>query len=291
MTTEPGASQSQDVPAASATGTPSVTLHHSVRMPVLGLGVFQVSDQQAAQAVGTALAAGYRHVDTAAAYGNEAGVGRGIAASGLPREDVFVTTKLWNDDQGYERTLAAAKRSLQLLGLEYLDLYLIHWPCPARGLFVDSWRALERLQSDGLVRAIGVSNFEPDQLDRLAAECSVTPSVNQIELHPAHQRPDLRRELAERGIIAEAWSPLGQGSALANPIIGEIATAHDRSPAQVVLRWQLQLGNAVIPKSVTPARIRENLRIFDFTLDQAQLAAIASLNTDTGLGIAPPGID
>lgn len=274
-----------------AVSPPKLTLNNGVRMPALGLGVFQVPDEQARTAVATALSSGYRSVDTAAAYFNEVGVGQGIADADLARDEVFVTTKLWNDDQGFESTLRAAEQSLRRLRLDYVDLYLIHWPCPARGLYVESWRALERLLSDGFARAIGVSNFEPEQLNRLAAEGSVPPAVNQIELHPSHQRPALRRYHEQHGILTEAWSPLGQGAALMQPTVANLASTHDRTPAQVVLRWHLQLGNAVIPKSVTPSRIAENLDVFGFELSPEEMATMATLNSDTDLGIAPPGTE
>ncbi|MCC8338684.1 aldo/keto reductase [Streptomyces sp. R1] len=257
-------------------------------MPQLGFGVWQVPDDEAETAVAQALEAGYRSIDTAAIYGNEEGTGKAIAASGLPREDLFVTTKLWNSDQGYDATLRAFDTSLAKLGLEYLDLYLIHWPMPAKDTYVDTYKAFEKLLADGRVRAIGVSNFLPEHLERLTAETSVIPAVNQIELHPHLQQHAAREVHAEQGIATEAWSPLGSGKGILDiPAIVAIAQKHGRTPAQVVLRWHLQLGNVVIPKSVTPSRIKENIDVFGFALDTEDLAAISALNEDRRLGPDP----
>lgn len=271
---------------------PPIILNNGVEMPQLGFGVWQVPDDEAERAVATALEAGYRSVDTAAIYGNEEGTGKAIAASGIPREEVFVTTKLWNSDQGYDSTLRAFDASLAKLGLEYVDLYLIHWPTPARGKFVDSYKAFEKLHAAGRIRAIGTSNFLPEHLERLIAETSVIPAVNQIELHPHLQQHAAREYHAEQGIATEAWSPLGQGKGLLEvPAIVAIAQKHNRTPAQIVLRWHLQLGNVVIPKSVTPSRIRENIEVFDFSLDDEDLAAISALNEDRRLGPDPAKFD
>ena len=267
---------------------PPIILNNGVEMPQLGFGVWQVPDDEAERAVATALEAGYRSIDTAAIYGNEEGTGKAIAASGVPREDIFLTTKLWNSDHGYDSTLRAFDASLDKLGVEYVDLYLIHWPTPARDKYVDTYKAFEKLQADGRIRAIGVSNFEPDHLRRLIAETSVIPAVDQIELHPHLQQHAAREYHAEQGIATEAWSPLGQGKGLLEvPAIVAIAQKHGRTPAQVVLRWHLQLGNVVIPKSVTPSRIKENIEVFDFSLDTEDLAAISALNEDRRLGPDP----
>ncbi|MBZ6226172.1 aldo/keto reductase [Streptomyces olivaceus] len=261
-------------------------------MPQLGFGVWQVPDDEAQTAVAQALEAGYRSIDTAAIYGNEEGTGRAVAASGLAREDLFVTTKLWNSDQGYDSTLRAFDASLAKLGLDYLDLYLIHWPMPAREKYVDTYKAFEKLLADGRVRAIGVSNFLPDHLERLIGETSVLPAVNQIELHPHLQQHASRELHAEQGITTEAWSPLGSGKGILEiPAIVAIAQKHGRTPAQVVLRWHLQLGNVVIPKSVTPSRIKENIDVFGFSLDTEDLAAIRALNEDRRLGSDPADVN
>ncbi|MCG7202510.1 aldo/keto reductase [Streptomyces arenae] len=257
-------------------------------MPQLGFGVWQVPDDEAERAVATALEAGYRSIDTAAIYGNEEGTGKAIAASGVPRADIFVTTKLWNADQGYDATLRAFDASLDKLGLDYLDLYLIHWPLPAQDKYLDTYKAFEKLYADGRVKAIGVSNFLPEHLERLIAETSVIPAVNQIELHPHLQQHASRELHEEQGIATEAWSPLGQGKGLLEvPAIVAIAQKHNRTPAQVVLRWHIQLGNVVIPKSVTPSRIKENIQVFDFSLDTEDLAAISALNEDRRIGPDP----
>ncbi|MEF9915207.1 aldo/keto reductase [Streptomyces sp. NBC_01685] len=264
---------------------PTVTLNNGVTIPQLGFGVFQVPDGETTAAVASALEAGYRSIDTAAVYGNEAGVGRALAESGLARDELFVTTKLWNADQGYDATLAAFDTSLAKLGLDHVDLYLIHWPTPARDLYTDSWRALEKLLADGRIRAAGVSNFQPAHLRRLAEESSLVPAVNQIELHPGLQQSELRAVHAEYGIATEAWSPLAQGALLNEEAIVAVAERHGKTPAQAVLRWHLQLGNIVIPKSVTPARIRQNIDVFDFELSVADMDAIAGL--DRGMRTGP----
>ncbi|MFE6746229.1 aldo/keto reductase [Kitasatospora purpeofusca] len=266
---------------------PTVTLNNGVEIPQLGFGVFQVPDDATTAAVAAALEAGYRSIDTAAIYGNEAGVGRALAASGLPREELFVTTKLWNADQGYDATLRAFDASLDKLGLEQLDLYLIHWPTPARDLYLDSWRAVERLAAEGRIRAAGVSNFQPAHLRRLLDHSELVPAVNQVELHPGLQQAELRAFHAEHGITTEAWSPLAQGAVLDDPAVTAIAARTGKSPAQVVLRWHLQLGNVVIPKSVTPARIRQNLDVFDFELTDEDLAAVAATDRDLRTGPHP----
>jgi diketogulonate reductase-like aldo/keto reductase len=269
------------------TPVPNVPLPDGVAIPQLGFGVFQVPPEDTAEVTLRALRSGYRHIDTAAAYGNEAGVGQALRASGLDREEVFVTTKCWNDDQGYEEAKRALRASLDRLELDAVDLYLIHWPAPARDRYVDTWRAFIELKDAGLTRAIGVSNFQPAHLARIVDETSVTPAVNQIELHPRLQQPGLRREHADRGIVTEAWSPLAQGAVLSDAVIVRIAEAHGRTPAQVVLRWHLQLGNVIFPKSVTPERIAENFALFDFALGDDEMAAIAELDAGERIGPDP----
>ncbi|KEF09273.1 MULTISPECIES: aldo/keto reductase [Streptomyces] len=267
---------------------PHITLNNGVAMPQLGYGVWQVPDDEAFTAVGNALEAGYRSIDTAAIYGNEEGTGKALAASGIARDELFVTTKLWNDAQGYDSTLRAFDESLNKLGLEYVDLYLIHWPLPAQGTFVDTYRAFEKIYEEGRAKAIGVSNFQPAHLERLLGETSVVPAVNQIELHPRLQQSEARAFHARHGIATEAWSPLGQGKdLLTDATVTRLAEKHGRTPAQIVLRWHLQLGNVVIPKSVTPSRIKENIDVFGFELDDADMAAIAALDSGTRLGPDP----
>lgn len=264
---------------------PHVTLNNGVEMPQLGFGVFQVPDEDTTAAVGTALAAGYRSIDTAAVYGNERGVGRALAEAGIARDELFVTTKLWNADQGYDSTLAAFDTSLEKLGLDHVDLYLIHWPTPARDRYTDSWRALEKLLADGRTRAIGVSNFQPAHLQRLLDLGGTVPAVNQVELHPGLQQKELRAFHSRHGIVTEAWSPLAQGAVLKDEAITSLAARHGVTPAQVVLRWHLQTGNVVIPKSVTPGRIRQNLDVFGFELTDGDIATIAAL--DSGMRTGP----
>ncbi|MFI0862849.1 aldo/keto reductase [Streptomyces smyrnaeus] len=267
---------------------PTTTLNNGVTMPQLGFGVWQVPADEAATAVTTALESGYRSIDTAAAYENEEGVGRAIAQSGLPRDELFITTKLWNAEQGYDTALRAFDASLDRLGLDFVDLYLIHWPMPDVDKYEDSWRAFEKIYADGRARAIGVSNFQPTHLNRLIQLGGTVPAVNQIELHPRLQQSVPRAFHADHGIATEAWSPLGQGGDLLDdPALGEIAAKHGKTVAQVVLRWHLQLGNVAIPKSVTPARVRENIDVFDFELSGEDMARIAELNTDTRLGPDP----
>jgi 2,5-diketo-D-gluconate reductase A len=264
-----------------------IPLRGGVAIPQLGFGVFQVPPSETAEAVAQALSVGYRHIDTAAAYRNEAGVGQAIRASGLDRGEVFVTTKCWNDDHGLEEAKRALRASLERLGLDFVDLYLIHWPVPSHDRYVDTWKAFIDLQSDGLTRSIGVSNFQPAHLQRVVAETGETPAINQIELHPYLQQPILRRKHQEMMIVTEAWSPLAQGQALADPTILKIADAHAKTPAQVVIRWHLQLGNVVIPKSVTPRRIHENFDVFDFALSDAEMKAIGTLDEDRRTGPDP----
>ncbi|MFH8681952.1 aldo/keto reductase [Streptomyces lydicus] len=271
---------------------PAITLNNGTVMPQLGFGVWQIPDDEAFTSVGQALETGYRSIDTAAIYGNEEGTGKALAASGIPREELFVTTKLWNSEQGYDATLRAFDTSLGKLGLEYVDLYLIHWPLPSRDNYVATYKAFEKIQAEGRAKAIGVSNFQPAHLERLLAETSVVPAVNQIELHPQFQQAESRDFHARHGIATEAWSPLGQGKGLLeDPTIGRLAAKHGRTAAQVVLRWHLQIGNVVIPKSVTPSRIAENIDVFGFELDAEDLAALAGLDAGKRLGPDPATFD
>jgi 2,5-diketo-D-gluconate reductase A len=249
--------------------------------------VFKVPPGQTVPAVGHALRSGYRHIDTAAVYGNEAEVGQAINSSGLDRVDVFLTTKCFNDDQGYDEARRAFQASLQRLETDYVDLYLIHWPAPAQDRYVETWRAFIELQAEGLARSIGVSNFQRSHLERLVAETGVTPAINQIELHPRLQQSALRRLHAALGIATEAWSPLARGQLIDEPAIAAIAARHERSAAQVMIRWHVQLGNIVIPKSVTPARIEENIEVFDFELSSEEMALIGELDGGERVGPDP----
>jgi 2,5-diketo-D-gluconate reductase A len=269
------------------TSVPAVALHDGVEIPQLGFGVFQVPPRDTQEAVSQALAVGYRHIDTAAAYGNEAQVGDAIRAYGLDRGEVFITTKCFNDDHGYEEAKRAFRASFERLALDYVDLYLIHWPVPTHDRYVETWRAFIDLRAEGLVRSIGVSNFLPAHLERVVAETGETPAINQVELHPYFQQIELRREHERLGIITEAYSPLAQGLVLADPTIVAIAQAHSRTPSQVVIRWHLQIGNVVIPKSVTPERISQNFEVFDFELTGAEVEAINGLDAGRRIGPDP----
>jgi 2,5-diketo-D-gluconate reductase A len=267
---------------------PAIKLNNGVEMPQLGYGVFQVPQQETFDAVTEALKAGYRSIDTAAAYGNEEGVGKAIAASGIPRDQLFITTKLWNTDQGHDSALRAFDHSMRLLGLDYLDLYLIHWPAPKKDKYVETWKALAELAEGDRLRTAGVSNFQPAHLDRIIDEVGLVPAVNQVELHPYLQQADLRAVHERLGIATEAWSPLGQGGdVLKEPVVKSIAGKHGRTPAQVIIRWHLQIGNIVIPKSVTPSRIAENIDVFGFRLDDADLTELSTLDKGERLGPDP----
>lgn len=257
----------------------TTTLNNGVKMPWLGFGVFKVQEgEEVVNSVKTALEVGYRSIDTAAIYGNEEGVGKAIAESNVPREELFVTTKVWNGDQGYESTLVAFETSLNKLGLDYLDLYLIHWPVPSKGLYVETWKALEKLYKDGRVRAIGVSNFNVNHLEDLLANCEIKPMVNQVEYHPVFNQKELHDFCKKNEIQLEAWSPLMQGGLLNDPVLVEIANKYNKSTAQVILRWDIQTGVVTIPKSIKPHRITENADIFDFELTQEDLNQISTLN-------------
>lgn len=265
---------------------PTVTLLDGNALPRLGFGTWPLDDRAARAAVGIALEQGYRLIDSAARYDNERGVGQAIAESELPREEIVVTTKLPGADHGYDAALAAFEESRRRLGVDYVDLYLIHWPLPAIDRYVETWRAFVHLRDEGLVRSIGVSNFTPQQIERIADATGVLPAVNQVELHPAFAQDELRAWHAERGIVVESWRPLGRGE-LDDPAIARIAAAHGRTPAQVVLRWHTQVGAVPIPKSATPQRIAENIAVFDFELSDGELAAIAELDRGARLGGDP----
>ena len=259
----------------------TTTLHNGVEMPWLGLGVFLVKDgEEVVNSVRAALEVGYRSVDTAAAYKNEEGVGKAIAESNVPREELFITTKVWNADQGYEATLAAFNVSMKKLGLEYLDLYLIHWPLPSQGKFIDTWKALEKLYKDGRVRAIGVSNFKVHHLEEVIAKGEIVPMVNQVEYHPRFNQRELHDFCKKHCIQLEAWSPLMQGGLLENPILVELAKKYNKSTAQIIIRWDIQTGVVTIPKSVKPHRIAENKDVFDFELSEEDMDKISALNQD-----------
>jgi diketogulonate reductase-like aldo/keto reductase len=288
------------------TTSPRLSLNNGVLIDQLGFGLYKVPPKDTANLVATALEAGYRHFDTAAMYGNESGVARGLvdlfateaatggsgeAAHSTSREDLFITTKVWNDDHGYDATLRAFDKSMINLGLEYVDMYLIHWPCAKRGLFQETYRALETLYREGKVRAIGVSNFQPQHLDQLLETAEVVPAVNQIELHPWLQQAELRDKHRGLGILTEAWSPLGRGQVLEDPVIGALAGEHKVSAAQVILRWQLQLGNVTIPKASSAARIRENLDVFGFELSALDMADIEALERGHRTGSHPDNVN
>lgn len=274
------------------TVSPNLTFNDGNEIPQLGYGVWQVENETAEKVVGLALDAGYRHIDTAKIYGNEEGTGAAIANSGVAREDIFLTTKVWNDEQGFEAAKAAAEASLKRLGTDYVDLLLIHWAKPSQGLYVDTWKAFIELQKEGKARSIGVSNFPEEQLREIIAETGVTPAIHQIELHPYFAQESLREVHAELGIVTQAWSPLGNGSdLLSNPVLAEIAEKHDASVAQVVLAWHRAIGNVAIPKSVTPERIVENFESLNVELTGDEVAAIDALSHKDGrIGADPATI-
>ncbi len=265
-------------PSHPTTSTSRLTLATGGPMPVIGLGTWPLNDDQVARTVADAVAIGYRLIDTAAKYGNETGVGQGIREAGIPRDQLFVTTKLDGGYQGNDRAIPGLDQSLARLGLDYVDLLLMHWPLPARDLYVDTWVTFGKLLASGKTRAIGVSNFKPAHLDRLIAETGVAPAVNQIELNPTLSRAETRAYDAAHGIVTQSWSPLGRGDTLTNPMITGIADRLGTSPAQVILRWHVQLGLSAVPKSATPARLAQNLDVFGFELTEQDLAAIAGLD-------------
>ncbi|UNK38372.1 aldo/keto reductase [Shinella sp. H4-D48] len=265
---------------------PTILFHDGNSIPQVGLGVWQTPNDTAVTAVKAALSEGYRHIDTAAIYENEQGVGEGIRASGVDRSEIFLTTKLWNADQGYDSTLKAFDASLKRLGTDYVDLYLIHWPAPNRDQYVDTWKAFIQIQKEGRARSIGVSNFYPEHLQRLIDETGITPVINQIELHPDFPQTQARIWHDKHRIVTQSWSPLGQGKLLENPVVGQVAQKHGRTPAQVIIRWHIDNGLVVIPKSVTPSRIAENFKVFDFKLDADDLTTLASLEKN-GKRIGP----
>ncbi|PPL14153.1 aldo/keto reductase [Microterricola pindariensis] len=278
---------------AGTSAVPTITLNDGHTIPQLGFGVFKVEPAETERIVTDALEVGYRHIDTARIYGNEAGVGRAIADSGIAREDLFITTKLWNDDQGTQSAFDAFERSLEQLGLDEVDLYLIHWPAPANDRFVEAWRALEKIRETGRARSIGVSNFTVPYLTRLLAETDVVPAVNQIELHPAHQQPATAARTATNGIKLEAWGPLGQGkyNLFELPEVTAPAEAHGKTPAQVVIRWHLQQGHILFPKSTRRARMAENLDVFDFELTEAEQQAITGLEREGRVSANPDDVN
>ncbi|HEX6953607.1 MAG TPA: aldo/keto reductase [Agromyces sp.] len=271
------------------TSVPGIRLNDGHQIPQLGFGVFLVDPPETERIVADALEVGYRHIDTARIYDNEEGVGRALAASGVPRDELYVTTKLWNSDQGTQSALDAFDASLDRLGLEYVDLYLIHWPVPSKDRYVESWRALEQIRESGRARSIGVSNFLAPHLKRLIDETGVVPAIDQIELHPAHQQPETAAFAAEHGVAIESWGPLGQGKypLLEMPEVTDAAAAHGKTPAQVVIRWHLQRGTVVFPKSSRRERMAENFDVFDFELSDGEMQRITGLERAGRVGPDP----
>jgi 2,5-diketo-D-gluconate reductase A len=266
---------------------PRIQLNSGQQIPQLGLGVYKVGQDIGVELVKAAIEVGYRRIDTAALYDNEFEIGAGVRQSGLDREQLFVTTKIWNDRQGFDNATEAIDEALARLNIEYIDMLLIHWPCPKQNLFVETWQAFEKALEGGKIRGIGVSNFNPHHLDELLSKTNIVPALNQVELHPALQQAEVRRYNSDHGIATEAWSPLGRGRFGENPVLGEIAKRHGKSVAQVIIRWHIELGNLVIPKTSNPERLKENIDVFDFTLSPEDMAAIATLNTGERVGPNP----
>lgn len=266
---------------------PDVVLNDGNKMPRMGMGFWRVDDRDVPRVLRDAVAAGYRSLDTAAFYGNEAGLGQGVAVAGVEREELFITSKLWNDDHGYDKALHAFDNGMERLGLEYIDLYLIHWPVPSRDKYVDTWKALIKLREEGRVRSIGVSNFLEHHLKRLIDATGVVPAVNQMEYHPYFKRPELLGFCRDAGIVSEAWAPLGRGEAMDEPAIVSLAGKYGKTPAQIILRWLLDNGLSVIPKTVTPARMRENIAVFDFHLEESEVATLNALQNSNRIGGDP----
>jgi len=275
----------------SESSVPTITLNDGNTIPQLGFGVFKVDPDKTSRVVSEAFEVGYRHIDTAKIYGNEEGVGHAIKTSGIDRDELFITTKLWNADQGYDSGLEAFEKSLGRLQLDYVDLYLIHWPAPANDNYVEAWKALEKIRESGRAKSIGVSNFTVEHLTRLLGETDVVPAVNQIELHPEFQQREITAFGREHGIATEAWSPLAHGALLKDPNVQAIADAHGKSLAQVILRWHIQLGNIIFPKSNSRDRIVENFEIFDFELSDDEQASITALEKDGRVGGHPDEVN
>ncbi len=270
--------------------TTTLKLNNGTEIPAVGLGVYKAEPgDEVYHAVRSALELGYRHIDTASLYANEEGVGQAIVDSGIPREEIFVTTKVWNDEQGYEETKAAFKRSLERLQMDYVDLYLVHWPVP--GKFTETYKALEEIYRDGEAKAIGVSNFEPHHLEELLKEAEVTPVVNQVELHPQLQQQAVRDFCEKHDIKVEAWAPLGKARYFDHPVLQELAAKHNKKPSQIIVRWQFQIGIITIPKSVHKGRQQENVDIFDFELSDEDIQKIKGMNADKRIGAHPDEFD
>ncbi|WP_296630349.1 aldo/keto reductase [Rhodoluna sp.] len=266
---------------------PLLTLNNGQQIPQLGLGVYKVTQDIAVDLIKNAVDAGYRRIDTAALYGNEAEVGQAVRESGLAREELFVTTKIWNDRQGYDEALVAIDESLDRLNIDYVDMLLIHWPCPTQNLFVETWAAFQEAQKGGKIRGIGVSNFQPAHLQKLIAAGGTVPALNQVEMHPGLQQREVREFDSKHAIATEAWSPLARGKFADNEALQSLAAAHNKSVTQIIVRWHIQLGNLVIPKTTSSTRLAENIDVFDFALTEEQMATIAGLDSGMRTGMNP----